>query len=71
MTKSRRGASAEQRTQLDSELEMESARLAERYLDFWQRNMMTWLSDPELVQNWSRRIMEQDKTREPGQDDNA
>ncbi|MEX1147927.1 MAG: hypothetical protein WEB93_06060 [Sphingomonadales bacterium] len=31
--------------------------LAERYLDFWQKNLTDWSTDPDLFQKWSRQIM--------------
>lgn len=31
--------------------------LAERYLDFWQRNLTTWSSDPDLLGKWARQIL--------------
>jgi len=46
------------------------AALAERYLDFWQRNLTSWSSDPDLFEKWARQILNQPdsmRDREPEQ----
>jgi len=33
--------------------------LAARYLDFWQRNLTSWSSDPDLFEKWAKQILNQ------------
>jgi hypothetical protein len=59
------------RTSDEAALAAETTELAKRYLDFWQRNLTSWSSDPDLFEKWAKQIINQpdsgqDKKTEPG-----